>query len=352
MNHVQQQNTWKSVASLLRNEVNNSNSYQISRALSDMEKEGWIKCVTLSETSNGDRPFYDTTTQSYCGYFSDKTSGVLQAINGSTWNMTFASPENIWLHLIRLIVPILFTALFLIARNYIEKVKNQQDAVRLKTQLEKDFLLDLTKQTKHDIASPIGALRIVIPRLDVPPEHAEILRNITDRIEGIFSQLKSLEENPFEQDVAIEEVDIANVITAIVLEKTKEWNLPFSAIHLELSPGKVIGNKNEIGRIISNILNNSIEAIPEGHLVEIRILSVIKDGIHKVQISDNGQGIPSNVLSKVGSKGFSHGKDNKKNSGIGLYHAKKTLTLFGAGLSIDSTEGAGTKVVLRFKTPV
>lgn len=51
INHTQQKNSWKGIATLLRNETNSANSYQMSRILSDLEKVGWIKCVKLIETT-------------------------------------------------------------------------------------------------------------------------------------------------------------------------------------------------------------------------------------------------------------------------------------------------------------
>lgn len=349
-NHVQSQNIWKSVASLLRNEVNSANSYQISRALSDMEGENWIKCVKLTETSNGERIFYDTTTQSYCGSFAAKTEGTLSAINGSTWSLSFASPENIWFLVVRLVIPILVGFSLHYAYQIFENQRKAQEAVKLRALLEKDILLDLTKQTRHDIASPIGALKLVVQRIEVAPEYSEILQSIVDRIDGIFSQLKDVgnESDISVPKVNLEVVSLDKIVSAIITEKVNEWNLPVGTIVAQISPGDVIGNQIELGRIISNILNNAIEAKKEGEPLQISVIIESDKKNCVVRISDNGIGIDEEALSKVGSKGYSFGK-TKENSGIGIYNAKKVIQSFGGELKIESSSGLGTTVSIYLK---
>jgi len=350
INHAQQQNVWKSVATLLRNEVNSANSYQISRALSDMESENWIKCVKLVETTNESRIFYDTTTQSYCGYFATKTEGILTAINGSTWQMSFASPENIWLLIVRLITPFIVALILIYTFQILEKQRKQQEAARLRALIEKDLLLDLTKQTRHDIASPIGALKLVVQRIEVAPEYAELLQGITERIEGIFSQLKDVSDNSdvSAPKISLEVVALDKLVTSIVAEKENEWRLESGVISMNVSSINVISNWIELGRIISNLLNNAIEAkrIDAPLKIDIDFVQTKKTFILRVQ--DNGIGIAPEVLAKIGTKGFSFGK-TKENSGIGLYNAIKTVQSFGGEFKIDSEFGIGTTIKILLK---
>lgn len=349
-NYNQQQNVWKSISTLLRNEVNSANSYQISRALSDMEKEGWIKCVQLVETSNEIRIFYDTTTQSNCGYFSNKTDGSLTAINGSTWELSFATPENIWLFIVRFTIPFLIGFGLLYSYQFLSKQKKQQEAARLKMLLEKDFLLDITKQTRHDIASPIGALKLVVQKIDAPPEYLELLQGISDRIEGIFSHLKNIEHDSVitSPNMPLQLVSIDQLVSKIILEKEFEKNLPQSTIKSTILPTSVIANEIELGRILSNILNNAVESAKPDETLKIEIDSTRSDKYYTIRIKDNGKGMSPEVLAKAGTKGFSFGKP-QSNSGIGLFHAKNTVQAFGGDLEVESKLCIGTTIQLRLR---
>lgn len=85
----------------------------------------------------------------------------------------------------------------------------------------------------------------------------------------------------------------------------------------------------------------------------------IETQIHKgetlgVSITDNGCGIPPNILSQIGAKGLSHGKAHLRDagSGLGLYHAKTHLERWGGRLDIKSSQAGrdkGTRVSLQLK---
>mgnify|MGYP001585236637 CR=1 FL=1 len=64
---------------------------------------------------------------------------------------------------------------------------------------------------------------------------------------------------------------------------------------------------------------------------------------------DNGQGIPKNILEKLGEKGVSHGKEGSTSgSGLGIYHAKKAIESFKGKFEILSREGLGTTITITF----
>ncbi|HRK02544.1 MAG TPA: ATP-binding protein [Oligoflexia bacterium] len=71
-------------------------------------------------------------------------------------------------------------------------------------------------------------------------------------------------------------------------------------------------NEKELARIISNILNNAKEA----DATEVRISVKQSRDVVEVVISDNGRGIPAEVLAKLGSKGATFGKSG--GTGLGF----------------------------------
>lgn len=65
-----------------------------------------------------------------------------------------------------------------------------------------------------------------------------------------------------------------------------------------------------------------------------------------MSIYDNGRGIPSSILSQLGQYGVTYNK--QFGSGLGLYHAKRTMEQFGGKLTIKSEFEKGTDVILTF----
>lgn len=97
---------------------------------------------------------------------------------------------------------------------------------------------------------------------------------------------------------------------------------------------------------VSNIILNSIKYTRDGNKIKITLSRVGDNAI--LSISDNGAGIPKEVLSKVGTPYFSysHGEKFLAGFGIGLYLAKKYIASHAGAFSIQSEEGVGTTVTV------
>ncbi len=99
----------------------------------------------------------------------------------------------------------------------------------------------------------------------------------------------------------------------------------------------------EFKRVLSNLVNNAVEALPNsGGTVYLDLIE--KDGYALVGVHDNGKGIPKEFLSRLGARGSSHGKPG--GSGLGLFHARASAQRWGGRLEINSVVDKGTTVTL------
>lgn len=101
-------------------------------------------------------------------------------------------------------------------------------------------------------------------------------------------------------------------------------------------------NSRELKRVVSNLINNSAEAIFGSGTIVVSLEKL--EGCNQVQISiqDSGEGIPEEILPLLFKKGKTFGK--KDGSGLGLYHAKQTVESWGGELFLDSKRNQGTIV--------
>ena len=84
----------------------------------------------------------------------------------------------------------------------------------------------------------------------------------------------------------------------------------------------VFGFSNEYSQVIINVLNNARDAIVEKKADgEIRIDVFRENGSAVVKISDNGGGIPENIMNMIFDPYFTT-KEEGKGTGIGLYMSK------------------------------
>ena len=377
-----------SIQNQFRQELEFSNYHYLSRALTDFNSTGDIRCTFLEMLTPDSKVILDLRYMSdNCNNFNFTLNGsyqntVLKALNGDEYKLQFYT-NNDYLFKIALwgarLVGIVVILLFFKILN-LQKIK--QDLV---LKQEKDIsatILLLSKQVAHDIRSPLSALNIITSTLtDVPEEKRLLIRNSVQRINDIANDLlqkgKSTSStisgaiNKIENtnnsgkskgaDLATKikpstmnnNILISTVIDNIISEKRIQFREKIN-IHIYADLKNSFGlfanaNPNELSRVISNLVNNSVEALPnQSGNVDISVFGNSENKIC-IQIKDNGSGIPKHILAKLGQAGVTHGKDNSQSgSGLGVYHAIKTIQEFGGKIifqSVTSEDLAAAKAV-------
>ena len=223
---------------------------------------------------------------------------------------------------------------------------------------------DLASQVSHDIRSPLSALNTIMSQLgQIPEDKRIVIRNSVNRINDISNQLLEKSRSlggeyhsaneifaSLDKDLSLSPQLISPLIDSILSEKRillgEKHNIDLEGT-LNISYG-LFSNVNalELKRVVSNLINNSIEALPN----ECGKISVsICDELETVRISikDNGVGISKEILPKLGKQGASFGKKNPNSgNGLGLHHAKKTIRNFRGRLEIESEVNKGTTITI------
>jgi signal transduction histidine kinase len=136
-----------------------------------------------------------------------------------------------------------------------------------------------------------------------------------------------------------------DVVQKLVAEKNlliseRKKSIRISVVSEERLDEVQIPDLIQLERIISNIIDNSIDSIADIGTVEIRLN---KSGEElQISICDTGHGIKPEILPSLFQKGFSSGKI--AGTGLGLYSAKKILESWGWTINISSKLGHGTQV--------
>jgi signal transduction histidine kinase len=100
----------------------------------------------------------------------------------------------------------------------------------------------------------------------------------------------------------------------------------------------------QIREVISNIITNSIQAIPNSGEVKIKTSEDESDVF--IEISDSGTGIPKENLDKIFIPFYSS-KEYGKGTGLGLSIAKKVIKEHDGDISVKSYIGKGTTFSIR-----
>lgn len=337
---------------VVRKEVNNSDPYELSKSLVDLEQVKLFKCVSLKNIIDN-KYYYNTTSSSYCSsiFYKTKYEQVLiNSLNGNTYQLVFAKYLNITSFSLELILYLLTVILNLLYLKF--HTKRQQtlnDKIKI-LEIERLAIDSKNKKITHDISSPLSALRMITSLLtNIDPEIKNIMNNALTRTNDIFNDLRVSQQ-------AYEKTDLIYLFKRLIEEKkliSANYNimyklnnsLPSQYLFASLAPGV-------LERVISNILNNSIDSFKNKKPINqnqiIITLEDIKDHI-LITIVDTGCGISDENLRKIGKESFSFGKEKELNSGmgIGVLSSFDELNRIGWSIEYDSTVNQGTTVSIR-----
>ncbi len=218
-------------------------------------------------------------------------------------------------------------------------------------------LRELSEQVAHDIRSPLSALEMIIPTVRASEENLLLLKSVAERIRLIVKTLSphtsliNSQSNAKSEELEVREtVLLYELILDSILEKRLLLkDLPAIQIKEDCDVSNrlcfVELNATEMKRILSNLLNNAVEAIDARAGTVVISIRIAKERELEITIQDSGKGMAPEVLDKLGQRGASFGKAG--GSGLGLYHAIERLRGWGGELKIKSNLGEGTCISIR-----
>ncbi|MEK6627420.1 MAG: HAMP domain-containing sensor histidine kinase [Bdellovibrionota bacterium] len=254
---------------------------------------------------------------------------------------------------------------------YQQLIEDSHHKLLLKSKSE--TLISVARQVAHDIRSPLSALTMLLDTFNsVPEEKRLIIRGAIQRINDIANDLlqKSKEKGaesqiiiPSHQKITSNEIEpeyiaqktqielIPSVVDLIISEKRIQYR---DKMNIEIisdfsnSYGDFAAiNANELKRVLSNLINNSVEAFSDQNGKVMVSIQSDKTTV-SVIVRDNGKGIPAAILANLGEKGVTHGKETlaTAGSGLGIYHAKQCIESFSGQFEIISKVGIGTTITM------
>jgi PAS domain S-box-containing protein len=175
-------------------------------------------------------------------------------------------------------------------------------------------------------------------------EYATRILDSAERAENVVKWLSSYSRKGVDSDVT--DVDLAEVIRHALLSLKLTGMSADVAVRMDVGDiPRIRGNGTELEQVFVNILNNSVDAMPDGG--EVRLTASAHSGMVEVRVSDTGEGIPKRHLGQVFDPFFTT-KEVGKGTGLGLYVTSMIVVKHHGTIDLESAEGEGTTVTLRF----
>lgn len=249
----------------------------------------------------------------------------------------------------------------LLISSYFKDIEEKNAELQIMMEQLKKSKLDsaivkVSSQVAHDIRSPLAALDMALTDLNQLPEKKRLLiGQATQRIHDIANNLLSRKveieksEKGLSPEVKTEMSPqlVSGIVESIVSEKRVQFRSRTGLEIVTQLSAKTFGafskvNAAELGRVISNLVNNSEEAIQKSGKIAVGLKLHDRDHLC-IYVEDDGQGIPNSILERLGEKGVTYGKSGSQSgSGLGVYHAKSTVEKWGGRLEIESVVDKGT----------
>jgi two-component system sensor histidine kinase BaeS len=113
-------------------------------------------------------------------------------------------------------------------------------------------------------------------------------------------------------------------------------------VSLDAEPIEVVVDPVRIREVVSNLVVNSLRAMPNGG--GLRLTAQGSGGGAVIEVSDTGVGIPQDELDRVFDR--FHKGERSLGSGLGLTISRDLVAAHGGTISIESDLGIGTKVTV------
>lgn len=104
--------------------------------------------------------------------------------------------------------------------------------------------------------------------------------------------------------------------------------------------GTVIAN-TALPSLFENLIQN---ALLHGSATQVDVRVQHEDDLCRIEVADNGTGIPDNVKPRIFDEGFHYGKTGQ--SGLGLYISRTLVQRYGGTVSVTDNQPAGTTFII------
>jgi two-component system sensor histidine kinase FlrB len=236
-----------------------------------------------------------------------------------------------------------------------ERVLVIQDVTQIRT-LEREMqnrervaaMGEMALEVAHEIRNPLGALELFASLLaeeDLTAEervrHVSNIRIGIRSLNTVLTNMLCFSRQPRPEMESIK-------LDRLVEETTRFMEPLFKQRQIEVviechSGSRVAGDPEMIRQILTNLITNALQALPEGGRLEVCTAEGDKEAT--ITVKDNGLGIPEDYQKMIFESGFTA---SKSGSGLGLAIVDRLVKVLNGSISMSSDEGKGTQFTLHF----
>ena len=203
----------------------------------------------------------------------------------------------------------------------------------------------LTRGVAHEIKNPLNAMAVQLEllkgKLDGEQPEVQVIAREIKRLDNVVKTFLS-----FNRPVELEpkRLDLSQLVSQVIDLVSPDAAARQIRIEASIEPNlEINGDGDLLQQAILNVINNGLEAMPDGGALAVR---TTRDGADcQLEVGDSGGGIAPEVQDRIFNLYFT---TKKNGSGIGLATTFRVVQLHGGTIDFVSEVGKGTTFRMRF----
>lgn len=199
----------------------------------------------------------------------------------------------------------------------------------------------------HELNNPLAALSLMVRKLRSDAMKRSDDTGVLEQMDDAVGRMKTIIDDllflarPGEQPQA--HVDLRRVLaSSLALLRAGIANCPPIVEDIPLLPA-IQAVPSKLGQVFLNVLRNAIEAVEGLADGTVTISGRVAESEIVMTVSDNGRGIPEDVLSRLTTPFFT---TKERGTGLGLWISQAIIQSHRGRLELASKLGAGTTVTI------
>ena len=220
---------------------------------------------------------------------------------------------------------------------------------RLET-MRKDFIANVSHELKTPLTSIKGFVETLLEGALEDKENSrhflKIIQEHAERLDNLLNDLLDLSHLE-SKEITLEkkEVNLKDLVDDVLASFKVQLKKKAIAARNELAQLLVKVDKDKIGQVLTNLIDNAIKFNSEKG--SIKIYNQDSDDKVKIVVEDSGIGIPAKDIPRIFERFYRVDKARSRElggTGLGLSIVKHIVELHGGSVGVESTEGLGSKL--------
>jgi len=217
---------------------------------------------------------------------------------------------------------------------------------RLREQTALARLGEMAAVIAHEVKNPLaavrGAIEVIGGRLPADSKDAGIMKEIVSRIDSLNELMKDLLlfARPPQPKPSL--VEIRSLVTSTAELLTEDPSLNAVSVEIEGTGPSILADPGLLQIVFLNLLVNAAHAM--GGQGNIKVSVDVSESACHIAFSDNGPGIPPEILEKIFTPFFT---TKSRGSGLGLSTARRLIEAHRGTIDVLCPPGGGTTVTVQ-----